>query len=205
MSASVEEARAALRVRQGAGARYDAPAAPARELDWARRGTAYFARVLGNLADAELAGSSAREGFSRRQLIAFVGMQARLLAETVAWMRRGESDALPFTLKVSAQEVAFSATLPPAALRYLYHHAAVHLDVEWRDATDVDWDKQIRDRSGQPIDLRQTPLARAATLWRLAVDIGAGGRIADIPAGLRLDLKETRAPILAWDPFGSKD
>ena len=54
MTDSLEAARAALQARQGEGARYDAATAPARDLDWARRGTAYFARMLNGLSDAAL-------------------------------------------------------------------------------------------------------------------------------------------------------
>src|SRR5277367_5455137 len=52
-------ARTRLRERQGAGARYDAPTAPAADLLLARRGTAYFARQLNALSDIELDGPSA--------------------------------------------------------------------------------------------------------------------------------------------------
>ena len=68
MNQTLEEARAALRELQGRGARYDAAAAPARELDWARRGTAYFARLLNNLSDEDLDAPSALPGVSRRYL-----------------------------------------------------------------------------------------------------------------------------------------
>lgn len=47
-------AREALKARQGKGARYDAPNAPAEDLLLARRGTAHFARKLMELPDAEL-------------------------------------------------------------------------------------------------------------------------------------------------------
>jgi maleylpyruvate isomerase len=60
-----EEARALLRERQGAGARYDSPIAPARDLLWARRGTAYFARKLNELSDSELDAPSRVAGWSR--------------------------------------------------------------------------------------------------------------------------------------------
>ncbi|MBP7002177.1 maleylpyruvate isomerase family mycothiol-dependent enzyme [Amaricoccus sp.] len=84
MSSTTEEAaREALRARQGAGARYAAAAAPARELAWARRGTAYFARKLRELTEAELTGPSLLPGWTRAHVIAHVGYNARALAQRV--------------------------------------------------------------------------------------------------------------------------
>src|SRR5690606_37927968 len=82
-------ARATLRERQGSGARYDSPAAPARELEWARRGTAYFARVLSQTSDAELRRPSALPGWSKAALVAHVGYNARALTRLCEWARTG--------------------------------------------------------------------------------------------------------------------
>ncbi|MDN3722663.1 maleylpyruvate isomerase N-terminal domain-containing protein [Roseibium salinum] len=105
MSDTLEEARAALKLRQGSGARYDAAGAPARSLDWARRGTAYFARLLNDLSDAELDAPSALPGQSRRHVIARVGYQARLLGEAIAWVREGKEGPFPKDLTVGEDDV----------------------------------------------------------------------------------------------------
>src|SRR5690625_2550856 len=86
---TLEEAREALRVRQGAGARYDSPNAPARDLAWARGGTAYFARKLNELTDAELFRPSLLPGWTRAALIAHVGYNARALTRLCEWARTG--------------------------------------------------------------------------------------------------------------------
>ena len=52
----------ALRQRQGAGARYDAPNAPHDDLLLARRGAAYFARQLNRLDDTALDAPSLVQG-----------------------------------------------------------------------------------------------------------------------------------------------
>jgi maleylpyruvate isomerase len=83
-SATDLDARAALRLRQGVGARYDAASAPAEDLLLARRGTAYFARRLAALDDGALDGSAARGGVSRRWVIAQLGYHARDMAQRVA-------------------------------------------------------------------------------------------------------------------------
>ncbi len=75
--------RAALRLRQGRGARYDAPVAPTHDLLLARRGTAYFARKLNELSDAQLDGSSLCRGRARRHVVAHVAYHARSLAQLI--------------------------------------------------------------------------------------------------------------------------
>lgn len=181
MSQTIDEAREALRERQGIGARYDAANAPARELDWARRGTAYFARLLNELSDADLDAPCALPGLSRRHLIAHVGYQARMLSEIIAWVRTGQNGPFPRTARVSGSDVALGATLPSHALRHLFHHSEAHLNVEWRDLSDADWDACVQDAADQQVLLRETPAIRAHALWLHAVDLAAGGRFADMP------------------------
>ncbi|MCT7374629.1 maleylpyruvate isomerase N-terminal domain-containing protein [Chelativorans salis] len=182
MSTAQEAARAALRQRQGPGARYDAPAAPARSLDWARRGTAYFARLLNDLSDADLDAPSALPGLSRRHIIAHIGYQARTLSEIVAWARTGQAGPFPRVVQVAESDIALGVTLPTRALRYLFDHSEVHLNVEWRDLTDADWDAcVVEDAEGRRIALRETPETRARALWLHAVDLNATGRFTDMP------------------------
>lgn len=194
MSQTLEEARIALRERQGSGARHDAALAPAQTLDWARRGTAYFARLLNDLSDRALDEASAVDGFSRRRLVAYVGYHARLLSEFVAWGRAGEPGPFPRIFDVAAEDLEFGITQPSRALRYLFDHSAVHLNVEWRDLSNDDWDRAVTDASGQVIPLRATPLMRARTLWLLAVDLKSGGRFADMPADFLDFLSRNPAP-----------
>lgn len=182
MTDSLEAARAALQARQGEGARYDAANAPARELDWARRGTAYFARMLNGLSDAALDEPSRIPGVSRRVVVAHVGYHARLLSEIVASARSGSDERFPAEAAVDAEDVARRVTQPARALRNLFAHAAVHLNVEWRDLTDPQWDASVQDRARRTIAIRDTPWRRARAVWLHAIDLGSGGRFADLPA-----------------------
>lgn len=181
MSQPIEAARIALRERQGTGARYDAETAPARELDWARRGTAYFARLLNDMPNYALDEPSALYGFTRRRLIAFVGYHARLMSEMVAWARTGQEGPFPAAAEVSRDDLEFGVTQPSRALRYLFDHSQVHLNVEWRDLIDGDWDRSVQDATGRVIAVRDTPAMRARALWLHAIDLDAGGRFSDMP------------------------
>ncbi|MFV0384188.1 maleylpyruvate isomerase N-terminal domain-containing protein [Paracoccus sp. (in: a-proteobacteria)] len=181
----LDRARADLRARQGAGARYDADAAPAVPLDHARRGTAYFARVLSQLDDAAMWDGSARPGWTRRRVIAEAALQAREMAQALedATGKSGErAETGPAALDLAE-------TLPARALRHLADHAAIHLNVVWRDLNDAEWDATISLRSGR-VPVRETPYLRAVTLWRAALELNAGGRMRDLPADIAAACKD---------------
>ena len=185
MSTTVEEAaREALRARQGAGARYDAAAAPTRELSWARRGTAYFARLLNELPDDALAAPSLVPGWTRAHVIAHVGYNARALARLVEWARTGVETPMYASAEARAVEIALGATLPRRALRNLFHHAEVHLNVEWRDLTEPGWQAVVTGQDGAPLPVRETPWLRAREIWLHAVDLDNGGSFLDLPSDL---------------------
>lgn len=176
-----EQARTALRERLGSGARYDSPSAPLTELGWARRGTAHFARKLNELTDAELAGPSLIPGWSRRHVIAHVAYQARGLARLVEAVRSGKRAETLQESEAQNEDVEFGATLPAHALRYLFKHSEVHLNVEWRDAGEKEWGGTARSLSGNIIALHDTPWLRAREIWLRTVDLENGGSFLDFP------------------------
>ncbi|WP_238367742.1 hypothetical protein [Mesobacterium pallidum] len=146
-----DAARRALIERQGPGARYDAPNAPADDLLAARRATAEAARLLNDLTDAALVAGRETPG-AQAQVIAQVALQARRMGEFIA-ARAG-------ALEPTSADITEAAHLPAHALRHLFDHTRAHLNVEWRELTDADWDRT---------DLRALPALRHAQLTR-AID-----------------------------------
>lgn len=214
MSTAEDTARAELRARQGGGARYDAPAAPARELSWARRGTAYFARLLNDMTTTDLDGPSRIPGWTRRHVVAHVSYNARAIALFAESIRAGTPARLYPSLADRQAEISLAATLPDRALRHLFQHSEVHLNVEWRDLTDAEWDAAGTDLLGRPLPVRQTPWLRARELWVHALDLGTGGRVQDLPPDvMRALTAETGAALTArlaggclpYAPEGAKD
>ena len=177
-------ARAALRARQGAGARYEAATAPAQDLALARLGAAYFARKLNELSDAELAMLSARPGWTRARVAASVALQAREIAQAIEDALGLESDERAATDRAALD---LAETLPPRALRHLCAHADVHLAVVWRDVPEAGWAGQVALARGTT-DICATPRQRAIALWAGALALGNGGRLRDVPQGLRDEL-----------------
>lgn len=175
-----EDARAALRLRLGPGARYDDASAPAADLLWARLGTAYFARRLNQLTDADLTADTER-ALQIRTIVCSVSHEARALAQVAEVARTGHCLAEREPCESVAEALALAVTLPAAAIRHLFKHSAVHLNVEWRDLDSRGWDAFVSCAGGQQMHVRATVWQRARSIWLKAVDLGNGGSFRDLP------------------------
>ncbi|KAB2726479.1 maleylpyruvate isomerase N-terminal domain-containing protein [Brucella anthropi] len=179
------EALAALRVRQGKGARYDSAAAPASDLLLARRGAAYFARKLNELDNVALDGSSSLSGVGRRLIVARVGYEARSMARIAEAAREGRGEESLGDPEQEPDDEVLGACLPAHALRHLFEHSQAHLNVEWRDLTDAAWGRSVVSLTGRRVTPRQMVRERAVTLWLSAVALGNGGRLSDVPGEIQ--------------------
>jgi maleylpyruvate isomerase len=151
------------------------------ELLQARRGTAFFARKLNELTDAELDGGSLLPGWTRRHVVAHVGYNARAVARLVEWAGTGVETPMYPSIEVRDHENHFGATLSPIALRNLFDHSAVHLSVEWRDLPDRDWANEVKTIQGRTVPATETVWMRTREVWIHAVDLDNGASFADIP------------------------
>jgi maleylpyruvate isomerase len=148
----------------------------------ARRGQAYYARRLNDLSDEDLDAPSGLPGWSRRDLVAHVGLNARALTRLTEWAATGVETPMYDTPEQRAQDIAFAATLPAQALRNLSDHAAIHLTVEWRDLPGEAWSNPVRTAQGRTVPVSETVWMRAREVWIHAVDLGNGGSFDDFPA-----------------------
>ena len=148
----------------------------------ARRGTAFFARKLGELSYAEMDEPSLLPGWSRRHVIAHVGYNARAIARLVEWAATGVETPMYASPEARNEEIEFGATLPPIALLNLFDHSAIHLSVEWRDLPADRWSVQVRTAQGRLVPVSETVWMRTREVWLHAVDLDNGARFADIPA-----------------------
>lgn len=182
----LEEARAALHARQGAGARQDAVGAPAAGLAQARLGTAYFARKVNELTDKALYQPSAVAGWTRAHVICDVAYQARAISRQVEAATAGTTiPPLYDSAEATADDIALGATLPPRALRHLFDHSAIHLNVVWRDLHGSGWAVAARGEGNAQYPLSATPTMRARKLWARALDLDNGARLRDLPQEFR--------------------
>lgn len=180
----LDAAAQALRARQGLGARHDAANAPHDDLGLARFGTAYFARKLNELTDAELDEPSLLPGWSRRHVVSHVGYNARALTHLTEWARTGVETPMYRDFGERWRQIERGANLPSRALRHLFDHSAVHLNVEWRDLANEQWDAPIVTAQGRTVPVRETAWMRTREVWVHAVDLGNGGSFRDFPPAL---------------------
>ncbi|HEY9357867.1 MAG TPA: maleylpyruvate isomerase family mycothiol-dependent enzyme, partial [Arthrobacter sp.] len=80
------------------------------------------------------------------------------------------------------QEIEFGATLSPIALRHLFDHSAVHLNVEWRDLPADAWHHKVKTAQGRIVPAEETVWMRTREVWVHAVDLDNGATFTDIPA-----------------------
>ncbi|MBT2523632.1 maleylpyruvate isomerase family mycothiol-dependent enzyme [Arthrobacter sp. ISL-28] len=147
----------------------------------ARRGTAFFARKLNELSDAELDGDSLLPGWTRRHVAAHIGYNARAIARLVEWAATGVETPMYASTEVRNHEISFGATLSPIALRNLFDHSAVHLNVEWRDLPADAWQHKVKTAQGRIVPAEETVWMRTREVWVHAVDLDNGATFSDIP------------------------
>ena len=87
--------------------------------------------------------------------------------------------ARALAMAAMALAVTVSATLPAGALRHLAAHAAVHLNVEWRDLSSEHWDAALP--FADIPTARATPWSRARQVGLRALDLRNGGDPRDFP------------------------
>lgn len=148
----------------------------------ARRGTAFFARKLNELTDAELDGGSRLPGWTRRHVVAHVGYNARAIARLIEWAATGVETPMYSSPESRNHEIEFGATLSPIALRHLFDHSAVHLNVEWRDLPADAWHHKVKTAQGRTVPAEETVWMRTREVWMHAVDLNNGATFNDIPA-----------------------
>jgi maleylpyruvate isomerase len=147
----------------------------------ARRGTAFFARKLNELSDAELDGESLLPGWTRRHLTAHIGYNARAIARLIEWAGTGIETPMYASPEARDHEIEFGATLPPIALRHLFDHSAVHLNVEWRDLPADAWQHTVKTAQGRTVPATETVWMRTREVWMHAIDLDNGATFRDIP------------------------
>ena len=153
----------------------------------ARRGQSYFSRKLNELTDHDLREPSLLPGWRRSHVIAHVGYNARAIARLVEWARTGVETPMYDSNEQRAEEIDYGATLSPDALRNLSAHAAIHLNVEWRDLAADEWAREVTTIQGRTVPVSETIWMRTREVWLHAVDLDNGGRVEDFPPDV-LDL-----------------
>jgi len=165
------------------GARTDNVSDPAlaAELLLARRGQAFYSRKLNELRDEDFSGAALPHGWTRAHVAARVGFHARAITRLTEWAATGIETPMHASAAERDEEVRFGATLPVQAIRNLSSHAAVHLNVEWRDLPADAWAQPVRLDDGREVPVSETVWLRSREVWLRAVDLDNGARTDQFP------------------------
>ncbi|MGA1836884.1 maleylpyruvate isomerase N-terminal domain-containing protein [Herbiconiux sp. 11R-BC] len=147
----------------------------------ARRGTAYYSRLLRGLSDDALREPSAVDGFDRAQVVASVALDARGLAVAMDALTRDEpAETAPEWELPWAELVTYTATLPAGALRNLHDHTVVHLNVAARDLARDAWSTPL-EVWGSRASAQEYLRRRERQIWVASLCLRAGGVLSDLP------------------------
>jgi len=146
-----------------------------------RLGTAFLRRWVDRLSDVELDGPTLLPGWTRRHLLAHVGYNARAVARLVTWAATDVETPMYPSPGARAEEIDLGSTLNPEALRNLVEHAAIDLDVRWRDLPDERWSRRVVTAQGREVPVSETVWMRTREVWLHAVDLGTGARVDQVP------------------------
>ncbi|MCS5734767.1 maleylpyruvate isomerase family mycothiol-dependent enzyme [Herbiconiux daphne] len=152
------------------------------DLRQVRLGQANFSRKLNELQNVDLYEISRLPGWTRAHVVAHVGYNARAIARLVEWAETGVENPMYESSAHRDAEIDLGATLSPRALRHLSDHAAVALDVAWRDLPPERWSFPVVTARGREVPVAETVWMRTRELWLHALDLGNGGRFSDVPA-----------------------
>ncbi|PWJ54155.1 maleylpyruvate isomerase [Quadrisphaera granulorum] len=147
-----------------------------------RLGESAFRRELSRVDDAGFDAPTLLPGWTRRHLVAHVGYNARALSRLVVWADTGVETPMYASAEARNAEIEMGATLRPQALRSLAEHAAIELDVRWRDLPDDRWAAPVRTAQGRELPVSETLWLRQREVWLHAVDLCTGLRMRDLPA-----------------------
>lgn len=163
------------------------------DLQDARLGQAFFSRALNEIRNDELGEPSRLPDWSRAHVAAHVGYNARALTRLVEWAETGVETPMYASPAERSEEIHLGATLSPRALRHLSDHAAVSLDVAWRDLPAERWTARVRTARGRDVPVSETVWMRSREVWLHAFDLGpgrdrSGARLDDVPARVAVRL-----------------
>lgn len=158
------------------------------DLATVRLGTSFFRRALDRVDDDALDGPSLLPAWDRRHLVAHVGYNARAVARLVDWAASGVENPMYSSPRARAEEIELGASLNPEALRNLCEHAAIDLDVRWRDLPDERWQARVVTAQGRDVPASETVWMRTREVWLHAVDLDSGARLEEVPRAVLLRL-----------------
>jgi maleylpyruvate isomerase len=151
---------------------------------WLRAGSQLFRDALDGLAAADFDAPSALPGWSRRHLIAHLGLNAQALQRLVHWAATGEPTPMYSSTEQRWADIEAASAWSAQRLRVFVHETAAALDGDL-DALSADrWTAEIRTAQGRAVPATEIVWMRVREVAVHAVDLGVGIGFGDLPVDL---------------------
>ena len=156
---------------------------PERTLAWMADGTRRLLTDVAALPDSALAAPTGLPGWTRRYLLAHVAANAGALRNLVHWARTGEERRMYSSSEQRDADIAAGARLPAAGLRAWVEASARDLAADLDALPATAWEAKVITAQGLTRPASEIPWMRVREVYVHAVDLGAGTRWTDLPAG----------------------
>jgi maleylpyruvate isomerase len=172
----------------------------AETLPWMRAGTAVLFDTVDRLADDQLREPSRLPGWTRAHVVGHLARNAEALTRLATWARTGVETPMYASRERRNADIEASAQLPAQRLRAELVDTATALDSAFDQLDDSAWRAAVRNAQAKIIPATALPWMRVREVWLHAVDLDAGPRMADLPAGLLDALLTEVTEALSDDP-----
>jgi maleylpyruvate isomerase len=149
-----------------------------------RQCTALVLGQVDGLPDADLNGATALPSWSRRHLVAHLGLNARALCRLVAWARTGVRTPMYASPEQRDQEIADVAGWPAERLRAFVRETAAELEADLGGLGPQDWTAEVVTAQGRTVPATDIPWMRTREVAVHAVDLDTGAVYDDLPEDL---------------------
>lgn len=153
-------------------------------LPWMYTGTSFLLDAVDRLTDDELRQPSGLPGWSRAHLVGHLARNAEALSRLAAWARTGVETPMYASPTQRDSDIEESATLSAGRLREDLASTAAALTEALGALDDTTWQAPLRSAQGRTIPATEVPWMRVREVWLHTVDLAAGARMDDLPAGV---------------------
>ncbi len=152
-------------------------------LPWMAEGTELFLTCLAQLSDADLDGSAALPGWTRRHVVGHLARNAEALDHLLDWAQTGVPTPMYSSPGQRNDDIESSRLLPAEQLRREVAATAAGLQAHAEALGPEQWAAVVRSAKGRDIPAREVPWMRSREVWLHALDLGTGVAVGVLPEG----------------------
>jgi maleylpyruvate isomerase len=165
---------------------------PTQILEWMDNGFEFFHDQLDKLADDDFDRPSTLPDWSRKTVVAHVGLNARALGRLVNWAATIVPTPMYDSASARESEIREASSWDIPQLRRLVAAEQAALSSGLASLDSDAWSRAVTTAQGRSVAASEIPWLRARELWIHAIDLEAGAAFEDLPEAL-LDRLVTEA------------